>query len=65
MNILCDIALRWIPQNTFDEKSTLVTSDSVDPDLYYHMASLGKNEFVLVAYFLCVICLKNNHLIMP
>ena len=52
----CDITLRWMPQNIFDDKSTLVqviawcpqqqdiTWANADPDLYHDMASPGHNE---------------------
>ena len=53
----CEIALRWLQQNPFDDKSTLVqiltwchqaTSHyliNVNIDLCRHVASLGHNEF--------------------
>ena len=52
----CEIVFRWLPYNTFDDKSTLVevmawchkqqaiTGANVDPDLHHHMASLSHNE---------------------
>ena len=45
-----DIALRWMPLDLTDDKSTLATRQPtitwayVDPDLCRHMASLGHNE---------------------
>ena len=51
----CEITFRWIPQNTFDDKSVnfasvngvrqqAITRANVDSVLYHHMASLGHNE---------------------
>ena len=52
----CEIALKWMPQNLTNKKSTLVqvmvwcrqatslTWANVDPDLCHHMASLGHTE---------------------
>ena len=56
-DISYEIALRWMPQDLTDDESTLVqgmawchqamqqaiTWANVDPDLCYHMASLGHN----------------------
>ena len=44
------IGLRWIPQNTFNDKSTLVQQQAItwtnaDPDLCGHMALWVKNNF--------------------
>ena len=51
-----EIALRWMPRNTSDDKSTLIyamawcsqttsiTWANIDPDLWCHIASLGHNE---------------------
>ena len=53
MKTSCIIGLKWMPQNPFDDKSALLqvmawchqaTWTNVDPDLFYHMASLGHNE---------------------
>ena len=56
MNIFCEIALRWTPKNSFDEKSTLInamagavrqqaiTWTNADSDLCGHVVSLGHNE---------------------
>ena len=56
----CKIALRWVPQNLTNKKSTLVqvmawcnrqqaiTWANVDPDLCRHMASKGNNGLTLV-----------------
>ena len=49
LSISCEIALRWMPKDFTDDKSTLVeviTWANVDPVLYLHMASLGHNELI-------------------
>ena len=40
----CEIALRWMPQNIFEDKSTLCAWTNVDLDLCSHTVSLGHNE---------------------
>ena len=43
----CEFALRWIPQNTFVDKSTLVqviTRANLDQNSCRQMASLGYSE---------------------
>ena len=59
MGIFCQIALIWLPQNTFDYKSILVqvmawcwqhqaiTWANVDIDLCRHMTPSGQNELTL------------------
>ena len=55
MSSTCDITLRWMTQNTFDEKHWLrwwlvdvwqeaITWASVDPELCLHIMSLGHSE---------------------
>ena len=47
------LALRWMPLDITDDKSTLVQVISwanVDPDLCHQMASLGLNELMLIIY---------------
>ena len=65
MSASCEIALRWMPENTFDDKSTLVqvmawchqaTSHywaNVVPELCRHRASRGHKELtaLLLRYF--------------
>ena len=61
MSTSCEIATRWMPQNTFDDMSTLnkamascrqatglqaITWANVNPDIYRHMRSLGPNELI-------------------
>ena len=44
----CKMALRWMSQNTVDDKSTLVQVMAwagVDPYLYYYIAFQGHNTF--------------------
>ena len=44
------IALRWMPLDLTDDKSTLVqaiTWANIDSDLCHQMASLGLNELIL------------------
>ena len=41
----CEITLRWMPQNAFDDTATGIGQVQSDPDLCHHMASLGHNEF--------------------
>ena len=55
----CEIALGWMPLNTFDDESTLaqvmawcckqqaITWGIVDPDLCHHLVSLGHNELTV------------------
>ena len=49
MNISWENTLTQIPQNPFDDESTLVQQAiawvNVDPDLCRHIASLDLNEF--------------------
>ena len=53
MNILCEIALRQMPQDLVDDKSTLfmqwldakpITRNNVEQVLWYNMVSPGHNE---------------------
>ena len=45
LNILCEIALRWMPQSPTDDKSSLVIAwTNVDPVLWNHISSLDHNE---------------------
>ena len=58
MSTSCEIALMWMPQNTFDNISTFaqvmacclrhqtITSASYNPDLGRHMTSLGHNMLI-------------------
>ena len=59
MSTTCEIALRRMPQNTVDDTSTLLqvmhwyrqtTSRYLDPDLFNHMASLGRKELIYSVY---------------
>ena len=55
LSIPCEIVLRGMPQNPFDDKSKLVqviawsiTRSNVDQDLCCHMVSQGHNELICV-----------------
>ena len=52
-----EIALRWMPPNTFDDKATMVqisvfrqqaiTWANVDPDMCHRMVSLGHDRLIM------------------
>ena len=49
-----EIAMRWMPQDLTDGKSTLVqviTLADVDPNLCHTMISLGHNELIIEFWY--------------
>ena len=65
MGTSCDIAFKWMPQNIYNEKLTLVqvmtccfrqqaiTWTKVDPDLYHHVLLLSHN--MLKCFIYCIL----------
>ena len=47
MVISCEIALRRIPQNTFDVRQQVITWYNVDPDLCRHTASPNHSQLYI------------------
>ena len=49
VGVSCEVALRWMPQNTFNNRSTLVQVinwANFDSDLRRHIASLSHSELI-------------------